>query len=59
MATTTADHRQSPVRSRVGPGACVRPAADLLLTCECGQALDTWGARHCPRCGVPRAGRTP
>ena len=44
MAATTTNRSRSLL-----PG---RAAVDALSTCACGQALDTWYAAYCPRCGV-------
>jgi len=56
MATTGSSRHRTPLPEPLSPGARVRATAEVLLSCACGQALDSYGALHCPRCGAVRAG---
>jgi hypothetical protein len=58
MTATTASRSRTSMPRRTSPGAIVRATVDQLPTCCCGQALETWPARHCPRCGVRVGART-
>jgi hypothetical protein len=50
-ATTTASRRREPVPDH-GPAACICARAEVLRTCDCGQALDACRTPSCPRCGA-------
>ena len=54
MASTTVTTTQAGPGT-LGPGSAALPAVDAILSCGCGQALDTSLAEHCPRCGVELA----
>jgi len=54
MTSTTASRQRTPIQQHPRLGASVRATAELLLTCECGQALDIPQRAYCPRCGRSR-----
>lgn len=44
--------------SQISDSAKARPSADDVPTdCWCGQDMEHFRGRHCPRCGTARAAR--
>jgi len=59
MDVRSANRSRTRLSDRTTLGAIVRATVDQYSACGCGQALDTWHARCCPRCGVRVVARRP